>query len=93
MQQLQRCPGALGHFFHQQFFAVRPDTRLNIKHKQHSGKLAMLKNCDVVLTLAAPNVTSDEAPTNPLPFNPDGSANVEGEEAQTPEKAFAATHA
>lgn len=49
------------------------------------GKLAMLKNCDVVLTLTAPNVADDTPQTNPMPFDSD--VKTTGK-AKTPEQAF-----
>lgn len=48
------------------------------------GKLAMLKNCEAVITLTAPEVEGQEAElSNPLPFDAD--------EPDTPEAAFART--
>lgn len=41
------------------------------------GKLAMLKNLKAVITLEAPKA-ADAKPTNPLPFEADGSQNVAG---------------
>ncbi|MCY1166943.1 hypothetical protein D9M73_68970 [compost metagenome] len=39
------------------------------------GKLAMLKNCEAVITLTAPVVAGEEDKSNPLPFEKDGSKN------------------
>ncbi|MCY1167806.1 hypothetical protein D9M73_77790 [compost metagenome] len=52
------------------------------------GRLAMLKNCDAVLTLLAPNAADTEPDTNPLPFNTDGSST-----ADTPEAALTRANA
>lgn len=42
------------------------------------GKLAMLKNCEAVITLTAPVVAGQEDTSNPLPFEKDGSKNTGG---------------
>lgn len=47
------------------------------------GKLAMLKNCEAVITLTPPEAADDAPPTNPLPFDADRPTD------KTPEQAFA----
>lgn len=54
------------------------------------GKLAMLKNCDAVITLMPPEVADDAPMANPLPFEKDGSKT--GEKILTAGEAFAKAH-
>lgn len=55
------------------------------------GKLAMLKNCEAVITLTAPVVEGDNAPTNPLPFGGEDGRSFDDadEDRETPEQALA----
>lgn len=53
------------------------------------GKLAMLKNCEAVITLTAPVVEDVDTRTNPLPLG--GTDGRTFENAVTPESAFSAS--